>query len=460
MYNEIGQNHITLKGDFFIMDKESISRLGLDYIANIDTDSIDEIYNPTDNNHIIVLKLIKQTNICCPHCGLVGKFKLRGSVTQFIKHSSANENNLIIKLKRRVYLCECGKTFREENPFTSSKRKTTLQKDFKILTALKDINKSFSDVAKEFDVSTQTVINIFDAKVDIKRQTLTQVLSVDEVYSKHCGYHKFCFVLYSPQLDKLLDILPSRNKQDLIDYFARIPIEEKKRVMYFSIDLYAIYRDVAKICLPDALICADHFHVIKNLNDLFNSARIRIMKNYEHLKYRNDSWYWLYKKYWRKLLKSPEKLGYEKFKVSKSGMFLSERQIVDYMLSIDKDLKDAYELLNEYKVFNSCATIDNAAEWLDELIIKFHNSNLKEFYNAYRLLKNWRQEIINSFNTINGFKISNGGIERANRDIKTIIRHSFGFTNFERFRNKVMYSKNEDASILSYRKTINKKLKK
>ena len=112
------------------MDKESISRLGLDYISNIDVESSDEIYDPSTTNHIIVLKLIKQTNVCCPHCGLVLHNPIvRSSITQTIKHASANENNLLIKLKRRVYLCECGKTFREENPFTSSKRKTTLQKD-------------------------------------------------------------------------------------------------------------------------------------------------------------------------------------------------------------------------------------------------------------------------------------------------------------------------------------------
>ena len=134
------------------MDKESISRLGLDYISNIDVESSDEIYDPSTTNHIIVLKLIKQTNICCPHCGLVGKSKLRSTIVQTIKHASANENNLLIKLKRRVYLCECGKTFREENPFTSSKRKTTLQKDFKILMALKDMNKSFTAL-KTFSVA-------------------------------------------------------------------------------------------------------------------------------------------------------------------------------------------------------------------------------------------------------------------------------------------------------------------
>ena len=46
------------------MDKESISRLGLDYISGIDVESSDEIYDPSTTNHIIVLKLIKQSNVC------------------------------------------------------------------------------------------------------------------------------------------------------------------------------------------------------------------------------------------------------------------------------------------------------------------------------------------------------------------------------------------------------------
>ena len=91
------------------------------------------------------------------------------------------------------------------------------------------------------------------------------------------------------------------------------------------------------------------------------------------------------------------------------------------MLSIDNDLKDAYEHLNEYR-------------------------------NSYKLLKNWRQEIINSFHIINGHIISNGRMERANRDIKTIIRHAYGFKNFSRLRNRIMYIKNDDASMLGYRK--------
>lgn len=431
------------------MDLESIYRLGLEHIKNIDLELSDEIYDSSTNNHIILLKLKKDNQIICPHCGQINNFKPRSMVTQSFNHSSAIENNILIKLKRRIYLCDCGKTFKEPNPFTNTKKKLSFQKEFKVLEALKDINKSFSDVADEFNLSVTTIQKIFDYRINIRRQPFTDVLCVDEVYSKHCGYHKYCFITYSPQLDKILDVLPSRNKEDLCGYFGKIPIEERKKVKFFSMDLYNIYRQVAHLCFPNALVCADHFHVIKNLNDHFNSARIRIMKKYEHLKSRNDNWYWLYKKYWKKLLKDPSKLGYKKFKVSRSGLFLSEHEIVDYMLSIDNDLKDAYELLNEYRNFNSTATINDAANELDELIIKFHNSKIPEYINSYKLLKNWRQEIINSFHRINGHVISNGGMERANRDIKTIIRHAYGFKNFSRLRNRIMYVKNKNVPIKS-----------
>lgn len=432
---------------FLFLDKESIYRLGLELYTSIDIESSEEIYDPKSNNHIILLKLKKEKYIVCPNCGVVNDSKLRSSVKQVIKHSSALENNIILKLYRRIYKCECGYTFKENNPFTSNKNKLTYSKENKILLALKDINKTFKSIAEEFNVSKTTITNLFDSRVNFPRQKLTEVICVDEVYSKHCGYHKYCFIIYSPQLNKILDVLPSRHQEDLFDYFARIPIEERMSVKYFSMDLYEVYRRVAKIAFPKALICADHFHVIKNLTDFFNSARIRIMKKYEHLKGQNDNWYWLYKKYWKKLLQNPEKLGYKKFRVNRSGMYLDDHQIVDYMLSIDKDLKEGYELLNEYRNFNSCATIYNAEEMLDELIIKFHNSSLPEFIKGYKLLKNWRTEIINSFNKINGFVISNGGMERANRDIKTIIRIGYGYSNFERLRNRIMYIKNEDAAI-------------
>ena len=53
-------------------------------------------------------------------------------------------------------------------------------------------------------------------------------------------------------------------------------------------------------------------------------------------------------------------------------------EVIDYMLAIDSDLKLAYELLHEYRNFNEKATIDNAAELLDEIILKFQSSHIPE----------------------------------------------------------------------------------
>ena len=56
------------------MDLESIYRLGLEHIKNIDLDSSDELYDPSTNNHIILLKLKKDIQIICPYISFLRYF--------------------------------------------------------------------------------------------------------------------------------------------------------------------------------------------------------------------------------------------------------------------------------------------------------------------------------------------------------------------------------------------------
>ena len=50
-------------------------------------------------------------------------------------------------------------------------------------------------------------------------------------------------------------------------------------------------------------------------------------------------------------------------------------------------------------------------------------------------------------------------MERVNRDIKTMFRLSFGSTNFERMRNRIMFAINNNAPILYNRKNNTNKRK-
>lgn len=130
------------------------------------------------------------------------------------------------------------------------------------------------------------------------------------------------------------------------------------------------------------------------------------MKQYSYLKNQNDNYYWLFKSYWKLLTKDRSKLSHKKFKIGRTRQYMSSYEIVDYMLSIDKQLKLAYELLHEYRTFNEIATIDNASEWFDELVLRFQASGITELIPAWKLLKNWREKIINSFTRVNGYRIS------------------------------------------------------
>ena len=435
-----------------MIEYSSIVRYGLDHL-NIDQNKSYETYDKTTNYHIIHLYFIKDEILSCSKCNSNDLTNV-GTKKSTIKYASALEDNITLILHRRIYKCNtCGYHNLERNPFTISKIQTSIQKEIKILKELKSETATFTSIGKKYNVSPTFVMNLFDKKIDISRQKLTPVISFDEFYSKKISKTSYCFVIYSPQLKKILDVLPSRRKDNLRYSFNKIPEIERKSVKYVSIDLYDNYRELSKVYFPNAKICADSFHVIKNLNHFFNKIRIRIMNSLSFLKKEKSNMYWLFKKYWKFLLKGKDKLTYNTIKVSKSGTYLSPRGIVDYMLSLSPDLKLAYELKEEYLVFNSIATLENAGEWLNELILKFQNSKIPEFTEFWKLLKNWHMEIINSFNKLNGYRISNGPIERANRTIKTILRTSFGSRNFPRMRNRIMYVINEDAAILGDRKT-------
>ena len=78
----------------------------------------------------------------------------------------------------------------------------------------------------------------------------------------------------------------------------------------------------------------------------------------------------------------------------------------------------------------------------DTLIESFLFSEIKEMVEAGKTLRNWREEIFNSFIWIDGRRISNGCIEGKNNYIKKILSNANGMKNFDRARNRIMYSQN------------------
>ena len=126
---------------------------------------------------------------------------------------------------------------------------------------------------------------------------------------------------------------------------------------------------------------------------------------------------------------------------------INYRNIRDIIFKRFPDLKTAYELKEYYINLNSKETLETIPEALDNAITLFENSSIEEFDEFYSLLKNWHDEIINSFTLINGRRINNSFIESKNRLIEKTIFNANGLKNFKRTRNRLLYYLNPNDTF-------------
>ena len=225
---------------------------------------------------------------------------------------------------------------------------------------------------------------------------------------------------------------------------------DSNNVEYIIIDMWDTYRDLAEILFKNAKIAVDSFHVIKHLNEAMINIRLRIMRKYEKNTkslYSNDMYYYMLKKFHYFFVKEFDDIYDGLIEIRKMKTKWDKYEIRKYLLSINSDLKYAYELKEKYREFNLTASYNNCDIELDNLIDEFRNSHLEEFRTFGKLLKRWKPNIKNSFIRIDNKRLSNGPMEGINSRIKTILKSANGIKQFYRLRNRIIYSINKDVPI-------------
>jgi len=391
---------------------------------------------------------LKNRGCICRNCGSFTTKIKEYRLKKFI-HSIYNNVQTFILWHQRKFICpKCGHSQMEKDPFRSDDNKVSNKTINDILDMLKRYNVPFKQVAEYFHLSTTAVIKIFDKYVNIKRNELTSVICIDEVYFSRHRKKKYVLVIINFYNRAILDILKDRDKSTLTSYLRKIDFKEKDRVEYVGIDMNDNYRDLIPIFFKNATIVADSFHVVKHISNALNNVRKRIMRRYEDNK-KSDEYYML--KYRDELLFIKDTLSNEFKEVKRNHHFhfdLSEFNLLEMMLKIDPELRLAYELYHEYIRFNDSDYTDTIKTLndLNEIINDYKVSGIKEFEEVANTLNNWKAEIANSFIKFRGLRVSNGPIEGRNSLIKKILKIANGYTNFKRFRNRVMYCLNKYAS--------------
>ena len=132
-----------------------------------------------------------------------------------------------------------------------------------IVLAFRDLKESATSIAKKFKTSDTHVLDVFDHYVKMKRLPLTDIISVDEVYTDMGTDGKYALVIQDFYTGDPIDLLRSRRSKVTEPYFIAIPPEERNQVRYLLSDMYNPYLAFVEKYFPNAVSVIYFFHVIQ-----------------------------------------------------------------------------------------------------------------------------------------------------------------------------------------------------
>ena len=381
----------------------------------LEIDCIESCTSIVRNKQVVIDLKLTDKRPPCPDCGNES-VKIKGYVAKKINHSILNDKGCVLIYHARRYICPiCHTAYYEINPFVFKRMRISSSV---ILCVMKDLTKpseTFVSIAERYHISSTTVASIFDATVNIPRAKLPRIMSTDENYAFYSQdtHSKYVCVLIDQQTGRPIDILPSRRYDYLDEYDSKIPKYEKDQVEFIATDMYEPYRRIIRKHFKHSLHVVDRYHVAQELNRKVDSIRLRIMKPYGCINYKDrtqeqkDAYYllkhqnrFLFKHFSNAMCKDKKRLfdvTRKRYYNAHFRAYLNPYDIAQKLVSIHPDINKAWELKDEVTDFYVSNTIKTAPEAIEKVIKHLRESNIEELVAFSKTLSNWKVEIINSF---------------------------------------------------------------
>lgn len=335
---------------------------------------------------------------------------------------------ILIRLRKRRFRCkDCGKIAVSETSLVKKNHQIATIVKQKITQKL--IEKlPMTAISESLSVSTSTVIrqlHKFKFKTDLNY--LPEHMSWDE-YSFKKG--KMSFIAQDYDTRKILAILDGRTQATIRNHFLRYSRETRSRVKVITMDMFSPYYDIARKLFPNAKIVLDRFHIVQHLSRAMNRVRIQIMNQFD----RKSHEYKALKRYWKLIQQDSYTLSRKRFYRPTFRAHLTNKEILEKLLSYSQDLRDHYELY-QLLLFHFQ---EKHADYFFELITESISAVNPIFQTIFRTFLRDQDKIINALE----LPYSNAKLEATNNLIKVIKRNAFGFRNFENFKTRILIALN------------------
>lgn len=394
------------------------------HLPNLHTLHVDDL-----NDHYRVVVEGDMAPAACPACH--NALHRHGRQRQTYLDTPMHGKRVLIDIDRKRYRCKaCGKTLFEPLSAMNGKRLATTR--LVQYVERHCLRKTFAELSREVGVDDKTIRHIFDDYVARLKDTVVfetpEVLGIDEL--KIIGQYRA--MITNVEKLALFEMLPTRNKADLIAYFKTMP--DKERVRVLTMDLWSVYRQVAQHQFPGRMVVADRFHVVRMANDGMEKVRKAIRKGLEakdRLKLKDD----------RFVLLTREK-----------SLSDQDRAKLRKWTTLFPALGAAYRAKESFHDIYGHSNKDDAQKAAQEWLRSVDEDVAWAFRETIGALQSWWTEIFNYYD----YPVSNAYTESINNIAKGMNRMGRGYS-FDVIRARLLF---DEGSRKDTRTTVRKKIRK
>lgn len=250
-------------------------------------------------------------------------------------------------------------------------------------------------------------------QVTVSERFHTPFVGLDE-FAKGKG-HDYGVVLVDLAGRKVLDVDEGgKTKKAAARLLAKVDGEGLKTC---AIDMWEPFKRACQQVVPHVLVVADHFHVVKTMNEAVDMVRKRARCHLQSEGKKKALF-----KYKKLLMMGLETLS------------AKQEQRLREILSWDKQLCQSYELKELLRAIYDGEKLQRATIELDNWIQEAQEGGIPEVEGVAGTFVRWKPEILNFW----VYRIDNAVTEGKINKIKTIRRWAYNYNNFEHLRLKIL----------------------
>lgn len=330
----------------------------------------------------------------------------------------------LVLSKRRFRCLSCGKVFTEPDIVFGARKRTSRR--FRGYLGQEALAQPVRHVARKEGVGetlvrgcvTEEARRLLHARVSPRPAT---VLGLDE-FSVRKG-QVYDTAIVDLEHKEVMGVVSGHRQQEVAAFFTALPQAEEAKVVVM--DMHEPFRQTVAVCLPQAHVVVDKFHVLLHVHRALDQVRTSLEPRQGK---RGELFRVRYL-----LLRGAERLTPE------------SRATLMALLGRYPQLRRAWLLKESFRTWYRSRDRETAEARLTEWENSVREQGPAPFQALFPMLRLWRQEILNYFD----YPYTNGFLEGKNNRIKVTKRMAYGYRNPSNFRQRLLLSNRQEVQSIA-----------